>query len=98
MSDQQSNNEVRLNEAQSRYEILVDGQVAGYTAFSERGDVRDFNHTVVLPEYRGQGLSSPLIQVALDETREQGKKIIPTCSAVARFLAKNEDYQDLVAQ
>ncbi|QPK82941.1 N-acetyltransferase [Corynebacterium qintianiae] len=94
-----SDNQVKLNEGLSRYEILVDGQVAGFAAFRENVDgVRDFNHTVVQPEYRGQGLSTPLIQEALDATRTEGKKIIPTCSAVEHFLGKNENYRDLVAQ
>ncbi|MDU7504093.1 MAG: N-acetyltransferase, partial [Corynebacterium kroppenstedtii] len=33
---------------------------------------------------------------ALDETREAGMHIIPTCSAVAHFVSKNHDYADLV--
>ncbi|EEI17896.1 GNAT family N-acetyltransferase [Corynebacterium lipophiloflavum] len=89
---------VKLNEGQSRYEIIVDDKVAGYAAFRDTDEgVRDFNHTVVQPEFRGQGLSTPLIQQALDDTRAAGKQIIPTCSAVARFLSKNEGYRDLVA-
>ncbi|MCT1614025.1 GNAT family N-acetyltransferase [Corynebacterium sanguinis] len=89
---------VKLNEGQNRYEIFVDDKVAGYAAFRETGEgLRDFNHTVIQPEFRGQGLSTPLIQHALDDTRTAGKKIIPTCSAVAHFLSKNEGYRDLVA-
>ena len=82
-----------------RFVIEVDGQEAGFAAFQDSADgsVRDFNHTVIQPEFRGQGLSTPLIQHALDDTRTAGKKIIPTCSAVAHFLSKNEGYRDLVA-
>lgn len=81
----------------NRYVIEVDGTEAGYAAFVERdGHVRDFNHTVVDPAFRGQGLSKPLITEALDDTRAAGKKIIPSCSAIEGFVAKNPEYQDLV--
>ena len=97
MSD--TNTTVTLNEERSRYEILIDGQVAGFAEFAQPSeDVRDFNHTVVEPQFRGQGLSSTLIKEALDDTRTAGKKIIATCSAVQNFLGKNEQYRDLVAE
>lgn len=81
-----------------RYVIRVDGQEAGFAAFVESADhsTREFNHTVISDEYRGRGLSHPLIATALDETRHNGQKIIATCSAVQHFLHKNPEYQDLV--
>lgn len=82
-----------------RFVIEVDGEEAGFAAFvdSPEGDVRDFNHTVVDSNFRGQGLSKPLITEALDATREEGMKIKATCSAVAGFVEKNPEYQDLLA-
>lgn len=95
MSEQK--HEVKHDEANSQYIIEVDGATAGTCAYVDNGEVRDFNHTVVGEEFQGQGLSKPLIKAALDDTREAGKKIRTTCSAVERFVGKNEDYQDLVA-
>ncbi|MBC2681211.1 GNAT family N-acetyltransferase [Corynebacterium anserum] len=81
----------------SRYVIDVDGAEAGYAEFVDRRDgVRDFNHTVVDPAFRGQGLSKPLISAALEATRAEGKKVIPTCSAVQAFIEKNPEYRDLI--
>ena len=80
-----------------RYVIQVDGEQAGFADYVERGEVRDFNHTVIDPQHRGQGLSAPLIQHALDHTRAAGHTIIPSCSAVQRFVEKNPEYRDLVA-
>lgn len=82
----------------NRYVIEVDGQEAGFAAFVERDGVREFNHTVIDPAFRGQGLSKPLITEALDDTRAAGKKIIPSCPAVEGFVQKNPGYQDLVAE
>lgn len=71
-----------------RYVVSVDGVDAGFAAFSDEAGVRDFNHTVVRPEFRGQGLSRPLLTAALDATRAEGLAIRPTCSAVRGFVDK----------
>ena len=79
-----------------RYLITVDGRDAGYADYIQGDGVRDFHPTVIDPEFRGQGLSKPLIQAALDDTRAAGDKVRPLCSAVAGFIEKHPEYQDLV--
>lgn len=79
-----------------RYLITVDGRDAGYADYIQGDGVRDFHHTVIDPEFRGQGLSKPLIQAALDDTRAAGDKVRPLCSAVAGFIEKHPEYLDLV--
>jgi len=79
-----------------RYLITVDGRGAGYADYIQGDGVRDFHHTVIDPEFRGQGLSKPLIQAALDDTRAAGDKVRPLCSAVAGFIEKHPEYRDLV--
>ncbi|MCX2163573.1 MULTISPECIES: GNAT family N-acetyltransferase [Corynebacterium] len=99
----EDNIEVTHEQSQSRFVISVDGQPAGFAEYSPVADsdgneIRDFNHTVVDSAFRGRGLSKPLISSALDSTRADGLKIRATCSAVKGFIAKNEDYADLVAK
>ena len=79
-----------------RYLITVDGRDAGYADYIQGDGVRDFHHTVIDPEFRGQALSKPLIQAALDDTRAAGDKVRPLCSAVAGFIEKHPEYRDLV--
>lgn len=79
-----------------RYLITVNGRDAGYADYIQGDGVRDFHHTVIDPEFRGQGLSKPLIQAALDDTRAAGDKVRPLCSAVAGFIEKHPEYRDLV--
>lgn len=79
-----------------RYLITVDGRDAGYADYIQGDGVRDFHHTVIDPEFRGQGLSKLLIQAALDDTRAAGDKVRPLCSAVAGFIEKHPEYRDLV--
>ena len=96
MADQ--NVSIEHDEAAKRYVITVDGEQAGFADYRDADDAtRDFNHTVIDPKFRGQGLSGKLVKEALDDTRTVGKKIIPTCSAVEHFVEKNADYKDLVA-
>ncbi|MCF6736818.1 GNAT family N-acetyltransferase, partial [Blastococcus sp. KM273129] len=41
--------------AAGRFEVLVDGQVAGYAEYRRRGPSVAFTHTVVEPEFEGRG-------------------------------------------
>lgn len=90
-------NQVTHNADKDRYEIHVDGILAGFTQAFEGGDVVTFPHTVVFDQFEGQGLASQLVTGALDDIRVRGKKIIATCPYVARFVEKHPDYQDLLA-
>ncbi|QDZ42169.1 GNAT family N-acetyltransferase [Corynebacterium sp. sy039] len=89
-----------VHESKSRFEIFVDDTLAGYVTFleDEQRKTRNFNHTLVKEKYQGQGLSKPLIRFALDHTRADGYGVIATCSAVAAFIQKNPEYQDLLVQ
>ncbi|MDC7089000.1 GNAT family N-acetyltransferase [Corynebacterium pseudodiphtheriticum] len=92
------NQQITNNTAESRFEITVDGKLAGFADYQDKGNVRNFNHTEVFEEFRGQGLSKPLIKFSLDHARENDLQILPTCPAYEKFLQKNEEYQDLVAE
>jgi uncharacterized protein len=83
------------NEDEQRYEIAVDGILAGFTQAIEDGDVVTFPHTVIFDQFEGQGLASELVTGALDDVRVRGKKVIATCPYVSRFIDKHPDYADL---
>jgi predicted GNAT family acetyltransferase len=92
-----SNVEVVHIPENSRYEVHVDGEVAGYSEAKDRDDgVVLFSHTVVDDEYEGQGLASQLVAGALDDIRQRGRRIEVTCEYVEDFLEKHAEYQDLV--
>ncbi|MET8771702.1 GNAT family N-acetyltransferase [Streptomyces sp. NPDC004658] len=83
-------------DAKNRYEILVDGKRAGLTAYRDRDAQRVFYHTEVDDAFAGQGLASRLVQEALTDVRESGKRIVPVCPYVAKFLKRHEEFADLV--
>jgi predicted GNAT family acetyltransferase len=90
-------NNITHNEDEQRYEIAVDGILAGYTQAIEDGDVVTFPHTVIFDQFEGQGLASELVTAALDDVRVRGKKVIATCPYVKRYIDKHPDYADLLA-
>jgi predicted GNAT family acetyltransferase len=79
----------------NRYEIRVGGELAGFTEFRDRDVQRIFFHTEIAEAFQGEGLSSVLIQHALTGTREAGQRIVPVCPAVARYIAKHDDFADI---
>lgn len=90
--------EVTDNAPLSRFEITVDGQVAGFAEYRLTPDRIVFTHTEVGDAYEGQGLASQLVKRALDVSRDTGLKVVPLCPYVARFIKRHPEYQDLVAE
>ena len=60
------------NDDQSRYEILVDGQVGGFADYRMRDDHQVFVHTEIDPELRGRDLAATLVGAALDDAHAHG--------------------------
>jgi predicted GNAT family acetyltransferase len=89
--------EVRDHPARSRYELLDDGRVLGFTEYRPRDGVLVFPHTVVAQQERGSGYATVLLRGALDDVRRKGVKIVPQCSFVADFIEQHPEYADLVA-
>jgi predicted GNAT family acetyltransferase len=92
--------EVRNNEAESRYELLLDGEVVGVAEYRPTGDGSRlvFPHTEIVEPLRGQGLGDRLIRAALDDVRRAGRTLDPSCWAVAEFINEHREYADLVTR
>ena len=79
-----------------RYEITVDGELAGFLEYRGRGATRALTHTEVDDRFEGQGLGSTLIRETLDDVRRRGMHVLPVCPFVKAFLDRHDDYLDLV--
>jgi len=88
--------DVRDDPDQHRYEIVVDGEVAGFAVYHLRGGRAIFVHTEIDPAFEGQGLGSQLARGALDDVRARGLSVVPLCPFIAGWIDKHDDYQDLV--
>ena len=78
-----------------RYEIEVDGEVAGFLLYRVEPGVLELVHTDVDP--KGQGVGGALVKGALDDIRARDLKIRPFCPFVRAYLRRHPEYQDLVA-
>lgn len=90
--------EVRDNPGAGRFELLVDGEVGALATYHTRGDVMLIRHTETAPEMRGRGLASELARQALDQIRERGGKVVPSCPFFAEYIGAHPEYADLVSR
>lgn len=88
--------QVRDNEAASRFELAVAGKVA-VAVYEKSGKILTFTHTVVPPEARGNGIGEKLIKGALDLVRQRGQKFVPVCSFVVAYVQRHPEVRDLLA-
>ena len=88
--------DVRDNTEASRFEIVVDGEVAGFVEYQRNGDVVDMTHTEIGDAYEGQGLGGKLARGALDLVRSAGATVVPSCPFIKGWIDKHDDYQDLL--
>jgi len=80
----------------SRYEIRVDGTLAGFSEYRDMRGIRVFTHTEIDEEFEGQGLGTILVRTALDSVRAGGGSIVPLCPFVEHFVTEHTEYADLV--
>jgi predicted GNAT family acetyltransferase len=81
--------EISDRTALSRYEIRVDGDLAGLADYRLGEDEITFTHTETRPEFGGQGLASKLVEFAVTDARSRNLEIIPICPFVKDWIAEN---------
>ncbi|GAA1336531.1 GNAT family N-acetyltransferase [Arthrobacter roseus] len=90
-------NTVIRNEERNRYEITVDGDVAGFIDFREGEGYMDFVHTEVKENFSGQGLAGQLTKGAVSDAVSTGAMVKPTCTYVAKWFQKHPEFREYVA-
>jgi len=81
-----------------RYEIRVDGEVAGFVKYRRGPDQIEFVHTEIGDRFEGQGLGSKLVAFALGDAREHGLGVLPSCPFVKGYIQRHREYEDLVPE
>lgn len=89
--------EVKHDEPGRKYFAVVDG----WESVCEYGPAGDktlvFSHTYVPPELRGRGIAEELVRQALEDVRQRGYKVIPSCWFVRVYIDRHSQYRDLLA-
>ena len=83
--------EITNNLAESRYEIFIEGELAGFADYKVIEDTVTFPHTEVDPAFGGRGVGSALVEFALNDVATLGKFVAPVCPFVSKAIAKNPD-------
>jgi predicted GNAT family acetyltransferase len=79
-----------------RYEIHVDGRLAGFVTYARHGDRVELVHTEIDPDFEHRGLAAQLARATLDDLRGRGLRVTPTCRYVSGFINQHPEYLDLV--
>lgn len=83
-------------EQRHRYEITVDGELAGFTVYLDQGEQRIFYHTEIEDRFGGRGLAGRVVSHALNDTRAAGRRIVPVCPYVAKWVTTHHDVDDVL--
>jgi len=79
-----------------RFEVSVDGELAGFLVYREKSGLLALVHTEVDERFEGRGLGGRLARFALDQARERGLAVLPFCPFVNAWMQRHPDYTDLV--
>jgi uncharacterized protein len=83
--------------SKSRYELLVDGAVAGFADYELVGDRIAVLHVEVEQQLEGHGLGGKLVDAVLDDAKRRGLLVLPWCPFTWKVITDNQGaYLDLV--
>jgi predicted GNAT family acetyltransferase len=86
------------NADQERYEITVDGELAGFLQYRRRPGLIALVHTEIDPRFEGRGLGGQLARAVLDEARAQDLLVLPFCPFVNGYIERHPEYAVLVPE
>ncbi|MDO5523608.1 MAG: GNAT family N-acetyltransferase [Bacteroidia bacterium] len=76
--------------------IRQDGRQVAELDFEVKNNVLNAYHTGVRPELEGQGIAGKLFDEMVKYARENGYKVIPSCSYIhAKFRRNPEGFNDI---
>ncbi|KUK77650.1 MAG: Acetyltransferase-like protein [Proteiniphilum acetatigenes] len=76
--------------------IEQDGRQIAELDFEVKENLLNAYHTGVRPELEGQGIAARLFDRMVLFAREEGYKVIPTCSYIlAKFRRRPEEFEDI---
>ncbi|SMY03400.1 MULTISPECIES: GNAT family N-acetyltransferase [unclassified Brevibacterium] len=90
------------NPGRERYEIFTAEdpvQFAGFLAYRVIDEQKvELQHTIISEGFSRRGFARTLVTSVLDQIRDEGGLIVPTCSYVQDYLQRFPQYADLVTK
>ena len=84
------------NPAEHRFEMKAGDHLAlAYYTLAQ--GIITLTHTEVPHELSGQGIGSRLARAVLEQVRARGLKVIPKCPFISAYIAKHDEFADLLA-
>ncbi|HJR19636.1 MAG TPA: GNAT family N-acetyltransferase [Actinomycetota bacterium] len=87
--------EVTNNQAESRYEMSMDGAAVGFVDYVLNDGTMILPYIEIDPAYGGRGHGGRLTAAVLDDARARGLKVIPECPFIKAFMRSHPEYSDL---
>jgi predicted GNAT family acetyltransferase len=88
--------QVTDNTAESRFELIEDGQLA-YADYRLEGGRMIVDYVFSPPELRGTGTAGRLMEGVASDARSKGLKITPLCGYAAAWLRRHREHADLMS-
>jgi predicted GNAT family acetyltransferase len=84
---------------QSRYELLVDDELAGIVTYALDGDQLSLFHAEVFDAFLHQGLATVMVREVLNDARRRGLGVLPFCPFALTYISEHlDDSLDLVPE
>lgn len=79
-----------------RFEVSVDGELAGSLVYRLRPGLIALIHAEVDERFEGRGLGGRLARFALEQARAEGLEVLPFCPFVNEWMKRHREFNDLV--
>jgi len=88
---------MQIEHEPGRFVARIGGDEAALL-YERRGATLDVHHTYTPPALRGSAIAARLTAAAFDYAREQGLKILPTCSYTRVYIERHPELRPHVAE
>ena len=84
------------DEQRGRYQVMRGNRPVGVSKYELEPGRIVFTHTVVRPEFEGQGIGSRLAKFVVQDAQARGLRITPVCPFVRSYLRRHPEYESIV--
>ncbi len=83
--------QVTDNASESRFELRLDGELAGWIDYRRAGDTVALTHAEVRPELRNRGHAETMTRETLADLKQRGLRARAVCPFVVAYVRRHPD-------